>query len=168
MLIRTEIGVDAAGIDALLRRCFSTAAEAGLVRQLREDGLLTLGMVAVDDDGQVLGYVAYSPVSINGVDQNWVGLAPLAVDGSVRGQGIGTQLVRESLDSLNEFGYGAVVVLGDANWYQRLGFEPARHHRLRSRWPNSESALLVCKLADGAFDDAEGHVEYAAPFNLPD
>ncbi|MDQ1212497.1 putative N-acetyltransferase YhbS [Pantoea anthophila] len=43
MLIRSEIGVDAAGIDTLLRRCFTSPAEAELTQSLREDGLLTLG-----------------------------------------------------------------------------------------------------------------------------
>ncbi|HAI04613.1 MAG TPA: GNAT family N-acetyltransferase, partial [Pantoea sp.] len=85
MLIRTEIGVDAAGIDSLLRRCFSTSAEAELTQALREDGLLTLGVVATDEEGQVLGYAAFSPVSVQGDDRNWVGLAPLAVDESLRG-----------------------------------------------------------------------------------
>jgi len=75
MLIRSEIGIDAASIDSLLRRSFPTSAEAELVQQLREDGLLTLGVVATDDDGQVLGYAAFSPVTLNNEDRQWVGLA---------------------------------------------------------------------------------------------
>ena len=62
MLIRVEIGIDAPGIDALLRRTFGRDAEAQLVHDLREDGLITLGVVATDDEGQVIGYVAFSPV----------------------------------------------------------------------------------------------------------
>ena len=46
MLIRVEIGIDAPGIDALLRRTFGGDAEAQLVHSLREDGLITLGVVA--------------------------------------------------------------------------------------------------------------------------
>ncbi len=42
----------------------------------------------------------------------WVGMAPLAVDEKYRGQGLARQLVYEGLDSLNEFGYAAVVTLG--------------------------------------------------------
>ena len=57
MLIRVEIGIDAPGIDALLRRTFGRDAEAQLVHDLREDGLITLGVVATDDEGQVIGYV---------------------------------------------------------------------------------------------------------------
>ncbi|MCE1763646.1 GNAT family N-acetyltransferase, partial [Enterobacter hormaechei] len=48
MLIRVEIPVDAMGIDRLLRQSFETSAEAELIHQLREDGLLTLGIVATD------------------------------------------------------------------------------------------------------------------------
>ncbi|WP_089528250.1 GNAT family N-acetyltransferase [Pantoea ananatis] len=165
MLIRTEIGVDAAGIDALLRRCFPTSAEAELTQALREDGLLTLGVVATDDEGQVLGYAAFSPVTMQGEDRNWVGLAPLAVDESLRGQGIAKQLVYEGLDTLNEFGYSAVVVLGDPALYNHLGFEPAARHGLHCRWSDSEAAFQVYPLADNAFDGAEGRIEYSAPFN---
>ncbi len=80
MLIRVEIGIDAPGIDALLRRAFASDAEAQLVHDLREDGLITLGLVATDDEGQVVGYVAFSPVTVQGEELQWVGMAPLAVD----------------------------------------------------------------------------------------
>ncbi len=165
MLIRTEIGVDAASIDSLLRRCFPTSAEAELVQQLREDGLLTLGVVATDDEGQVLGYAAFSPVTLKEEDRQWVGLAPLAVDESVRKQGLGKQLIYEGLDTLNEFGYAAVVVLGDPAYFGPYGFEPAARHQLHCRHEGSEAAFQVYKLADDAFTDVEGRVEFAAPFN---
>lgn len=77
MLIRVEIPIDAPGIDALLRRSFESDAEAKLVHDLREDGFLTLGLVATDDEGQVIGYVAFSPVDVQGEDLQWVGMAPL-------------------------------------------------------------------------------------------
>lgn len=165
MLIRTEIGVDAASIDSLLRRCFPTSAEAELMQQLREDGLLTLGVVATDDEGQVLGYAAFSPVTLAEEDRQWVGLAPLAVDESVRKQGLGKQLIYEGLDTLNEFGYAAVVVLGDPAYFGRYGFEPAARQGLQCKWQNSEAAFQVYKLAEDAFSGAEGRIEYSAPFN---
>lgn len=68
-------------------------------------------------------------------------LAPLAVDERYRGQGIGRQLVYEGLDSLNEFGYAAVVTLGDPDLYRRFGFEPAARFDLRCRWPDSAEAF---------------------------
>ncbi len=165
MLIRTEIGVDAAGIDRLLRRCFATGTEADLVHQLREDAQLTLGVVATDDAGQVLGYAAFSPVIMQGEDRGWVGLAPLAVDERWRNQGIGRQLIFEGLDTLNEFGYAAVVVVGDPAWYSRLGFMPAAPHQLHCKWADTEANFQVYKLADNAFDGITGDVEYSEHFN---
>ena len=147
MLIRVEIGIDAPGIDALLRRTFGRDAEAQLVHDLREDGLITLGVVATDDEGQVIGYVAFSPVAVEGEELQWVGLAPLAVDEHYRGQGIGRQLVYEGLDSLNEFGYAAA------------------RFDLRCRWPDSAEAFQGHRLADDALEGVHGQVEYSDHFN---
>lgn len=133
MLIRVEIPIDAPGIDALLRRSFESDAEAKLVHSLREDGFLTLGLVATDDEGQVVGYVAFSPVDVQGEDLQWVGMAPLAVDENYRGQGLARQLVYEGLDSLNEFGYAAVVTPGRSGTVQPLWFRTGRP--LRSALP---------------------------------
>ena len=165
MLIRVEIGIDAPGIDALLRRTFKRDGEANLVRELREDGLITLGLVATDDEGHVVGYVAFSPVSIEGEELQWVGLAPLAVDEAYRGQGLARQLVYEGLDSLNEFGYAAVVTLGEPELYGRFGFERAAQYDLRCRWPGTEEAFMVHGLADDALNGVHGLVEYSDHFN---
>lgn len=53
------------------------------------------GLVATDDEGQVVGYVAFSPVIVQGEELQWVGMAPLAVDENYRGQGLARQLVYE-------------------------------------------------------------------------
>lgn len=165
MLIRVEIPVDAAGIDALLRRAFGRDDEADLVQQLREDGLLTLGIVATDDEGGVVGYAAFSPVDVAGEDRQWVGLAPLAVDESLRRQGLGEKLIYEGLDALNEFSYAAVVVLGEPAYYGRFGFKPAVAYGLQCRWPDTEAAFQVYPLAEDALLDVSGAVEYSEPFN---
>ncbi|NDL61381.1 GNAT family N-acetyltransferase [Acerihabitans arboris] len=165
MLIRVEIPVDAPGIDSLLRGAFGRGAEADLVHRLREDGLLTLGVVATDEEGGVVGYAAFSPVWIGGEDCQWVGLAPLAVEDAFRRQGIAGQLICEGLDMLNEFGYRAVVVLGDPGYYSRFGFIPAARSRLHCRWPGAEAAFQLFPLADDALEGVSGQVEYADPFN---
>ena len=161
MLIRVEIPVDAAGIDALLRRAFGRDDEADLVQQLREDGLLTLGVVATDDEGGVVGYAAFSPVDVAGEDRQWVALAPLAVDESLRRQGLAEKLVYEGLDSLNEFSYAAVVVLGDPAYYGRFGFKPAAAYGLNCRWPDTESAFQVYPRTPFRASCARGYTWYA-------
>ncbi|WP_304164253.1 GNAT family N-acetyltransferase [Lonsdalea britannica] len=165
MLIRVEIPVDAPGIDRLLRQSFPTSAQAELVQELRENGQLTLGVVATDDEGGVVGYAAFSPVSIEGEELQWVGLAPLAVDESLRKQGLGEQLVYEGLDSLNEFGYTAVVVFGDPAYFSRFGFVAASEHQLSCGRDEPSSNFQIYPLADNHFQGVSGKVEFADPFN---
>lgn len=157
--------MDAPGIDALLRQSFPQDDEAELVQQLREDGLLTLGIVATDDEGRVVGYAAFSPVEVGGEDRQWVALAPLAVEESLRRQGLGEKLVYEGLDALNEFGYAAVVVLGSPAYYSRFGFVTAARHQLTCRWPSTEEAFQIYALAEDTLVGAEGEVIFSAPFS---
>ncbi len=158
-----EIPVDAPGIDNLLRRAFQRDTEAELVHRLREDGLLTLGIVATDNEGGVVGYAAFSPVWIEGEDCQWVALAPLAVENDFRRQGIARQLVYEGLDTLNEFGYRGVVVLGDPAYYAALGFVPAVQGHLHCG--QFCAPLHIFTLAEDALAGISGRVEYADPFN---
>lgn len=165
MLIRVEIPVDAPGIDMLLRRGFQREDEANLVQDLREDGLIILGVVATDDDGMIVGYVAFSPVLIDKEDRQWVALAPLVVDESWRGQGVARQLVMESVSILNEFSYRAVVTLGDTELYGRMGFESASLYHLESRWPDGQHHFMVRILSEEACKHTGGYVEYHEHFN---
>lgn len=164
MLIRVEIPVDAAGIDQLLRNAFPPSEEAELVHRLREDGLLTLGVVATDEEGGVVGYAAFSPVYVDGEDRQCVGLAPVVVDEAHRRQGLAEKIIYEGLDSLNEFGYSAVVVLGEPAYFSRFGFQNAAEHGLHSKLPGTEASFQVYPLADGEMENCKGVVEYSAPF----
>ena len=134
------------------------------MHRLREDGLLTLGVVATDEEGGVIGYAAFSPVYVDGEDRQCVGLAPVVVDEAHRRQGLAEQIIYEGLDSLNEFGYSAVVVLGEPAYFSRFGFQNAAQQGLRSHLPGTEDSFLVYPLAGGEMENCKGVVEYSAPF----
>ncbi len=125
MLIRTEAPADIGG-RSTVENVFATEAEADLVMALRENGQRTLSLVACDDEGEIVGHVMFSPVTLEGEDLNWQGLAPLAVKEEYRRQGIGAELVKEGLSSLGELGYPACVVLGDPAYYSRLALKMPR------------------------------------------
>ncbi len=71
-----------------------------------------------------MGHLMLSPITINGMEGPWLGLAPVAVHPDWQGQGIGSDLVREGLDTALEMDWKAVVVLGDPTYYSRFGFAP--------------------------------------------
>mgnify|MGYP000132333699 CR=1 FL=1 len=164
MLIRTEAPADILAIDRLLKSVFETDAEANLVMSLRENSHLTLSLVACSDDGEVIGHLMFSPVHLNGEDNNWQGLAPLAVKSDYRKQGIGASLVKEGLESLFEFGYPACVVLGDPNYYGRFGFKAASEFDFDCEWDVPEGAFQAIELADGCFSGHSGKIQYSPEF----
>ncbi|MGI9274068.1 MAG: GNAT family N-acetyltransferase [Endozoicomonas sp.] len=92
-----------------------------IVDRLRQDGELTLSLVA-EENGEILGHVALSPVRINGEDLNWFGLGPVAVFPVMQGKGVGSKLIRAALEQLQQQGAAGFVVMGDPAYYQRFGF----------------------------------------------
>ncbi|WP_187372793.1 GNAT family N-acetyltransferase [Vibrio mimicus] len=166
MLIRTEAPADILAVDELLKTVFATEAEANLVMALRENGRRTLSLVACDDEGVIIGHVMFSPVTVDGEDLNWQGLAPLAVKEEYRRQGIGAELVKEGLSSLGELGYPACVVLGDPAYYSRFGFEDAAQYQLHCAWEVPQGAFRVVALWERELDGRRGLVEYSPEFSV--
>lgn len=126
LTIRPERAGDCATIDALLRAAFadhphSQQTEHLLVQALREDGALSLALVA-EDAGEVVGYLAASPVTIDGQAIGWLGLGPLAVLPARQKAGIGSALARACLERLRADGVAGCVLVGDPAYYARFGF----------------------------------------------
>lgn len=121
MLIRTETSHDydritEIHIAAFRTHPFSKQTEHLIVQHLRKAGALTLSLVA-EIDGTVLGHVAFSPVTIGGIDWGWFALGPIGVDPGSQGRGIGSSLVKAGLERLQELGAQGCVLVGDPGYY---------------------------------------------------
>ncbi|WP_447748274.1 GNAT family N-acetyltransferase [Pseudomonas nicosulfuronedens] len=99
----------------------SSGTEAAIVDALRTAGALSISLVATVD-GEVVGHVAFSPVTLDGADLGWYGLGPVSVRPDLHGQGIGAELIRVGLERLKALGARGCVVLGDPAYYPRFGF----------------------------------------------
>lgn len=165
MLIRTEAPADILPIDRLLKTVFDTEAEANLVMKLRENGNRTLSLVACSDEGELMGYLLFSPVTVDGQDDNWQGLAPLAVMPEYQRQGIGQALMEEAKSILAELGYPVTVVLGHSDYYPKAGFVKASDHGLNCSWPVPDEAFMVLEMIPGSLAGKSGLVEYSAEFS---
>lgn len=127
MQIRQERPGDAAFIRALTDAAFkdmpfSDQTEAKVVDALRAAGVLTLSLVATEG-GDVIGHVAFSPVTINGRAGDWYGLGPVSVWPDRQRAGVGQALIRDGLGRLRSMGAGGCVLLGAPAYYHRFGFE---------------------------------------------
>lgn len=125
--IRKEVTSDVADIRALTAAAFLNAPHTShtehlIVDALRDSGSLTVSLVA-EANGQLVGHVAISPVSISDGSQNWYGLGPISVAPEYQGMGIGSQLVRQALASLSDRGASGCVLVGNPEYYSRFGFK---------------------------------------------
>ncbi|WP_315761116.1 N-acetyltransferase [Sphingomonas sp. Y38-1Y] len=122
MDIRPAQPADVPALDTFLRQNFASAQEADLVRRLCIDGDMVLTMVAQDRD--LVGAAVFSRVAVevNGAVVPAVALAPLAVAGPWRRQGVGEALVAAGHDALARAGWMLSFVLGDPAYYGRFGY----------------------------------------------
>lgn len=127
MKIRSETPSDAAAIEAVTAAAFLEAphtshTEQFIVAALRAAGALSVSLVA-EAEGNVVGHVAVSPVTISDGTIGWYGLGPISVLPAWQGRGVGSELMRAALSALREMGAAGCVVLGEPAYYGRFGFK---------------------------------------------
>lgn len=162
--IRRETPEDIPGIRAVVEAAFRQPGEANLVDGLRRSNALTLSAVAVIGGG-VVGHVAFSPITISG-RESALALAPVAVAPDCQRQGIGTALIRWSLEECRQLGHRLVIVVGEPAYYRRFGFAPASPFDLECPFPVPPEAFMLLELSPGAAAGCHGVVHYQPEFNL--
>jgi predicted N-acetyltransferase YhbS len=106
--------------------------------------------------GEVVGTIRLWHVTAGGVPALMLG--PLAVDSRWRSHGIGARLMIEALDRAKALGHDAVLLVGDAPYYARFGFERRPVLGLRLPGPVEAERFLGLELRSGAFAEAKGLV----------
>jgi predicted N-acetyltransferase YhbS len=161
------IDESAADIEArvlLLDEAFGAARFEKTVERLREGRLPAPGLALVAKDaGKLIGSVRLWPVQAGDVPALLLG--PLAVAKAYRSRGIGRRLMGEALFRAMAAGHGAILLVGDAPYYEPFGF--ARRHTLKLSLPGpvDDARFLGFEIEDGALRGAKGLV---TPVGAPD
>lgn len=126
MIIRKETASDIDAITEVTIAAFNTLpisnhTEQFIIKALRSAGALTLSLVA-EFDGRVVGHIAFSPIMISDGAKGWYGLGPVSVSPEHQRKGIGRALINEGLSLLKGLGGRGCALVGDPNYYKRLGF----------------------------------------------
>ena len=108
-------------IEAFKDHPYSRQTEQFIIKALRNANALTLSLVA-EEDGRVVGHVAFSLVTIAGRHCDWYGLGPVSVLPKCQRRGIGKALIEEGLHRLRTSGAKGCVLVGDPGYYERFGF----------------------------------------------
>ena len=126
LYIRPEEDSDIDVIDDVIQSAFenhphSNQDEHLIVSELRNKDALSISLVA-ESEGQIVGHVAFSTVTVNKEDISWYGLGPVSVHPGYQSQGIGTALIEKGLEALQELNAQGCVLVGKPEFYNRFGF----------------------------------------------
>lgn len=150
LTIRSETPEDGADIHFVYGKAFSQESETELVEKLRNRGMLIVSLVTLSD-GQVVGHIAFSPVTVKSEDSSFqaIALGPMAVLPEYQRKGIGSQLVRTGLEECRHLGHEIVVLVGHADYYPRFGFVPARPKGIECEFEVPDKAWMLLQLREG-------------------
>jgi len=160
--IDRENAGDVVARERLLDRVMGEARFRKSSEKLRRGRLPAegLALVARDADGHVIGTVRLWNVEA-GVDADGnpvpaLLLGPLAVDCAHEGKGIGGALMRAAITEARGRGHGAVLLVGDPEYYERFGFFADKARHLLMPGPFERRRFLALELKDGWLDGAAG------------
>jgi predicted N-acetyltransferase YhbS len=170
IVVEDERPGDADARELLLDRAFGPARFRKTCQKLRAGRLPARGLSLVArfrdgiGGGEVVGTVRLWHVEAGGVAALMLG--PLAVDSRYRCHGVGTRLMEEALERAAALNHAAVLLVGDAPYYAKFGFDRSYTLGLRMPGPVDDARFLGLELAPGALAMAKGLVRPTGALDL--
>lgn len=156
--IRHERFSDIDAREALLDLAFGESRYRKSSERLREDRLPAEGLSFIASEGRrVIGTARLWNVTV-GHERQALLLGPVAVAEDCRSRGLGGALVRRAIQTARKLGYGAVILVGDPEYYNRFGFSGEKTGALWMPGPFERHRLLGRELKAGALDGARGMI----------
>jgi predicted N-acetyltransferase YhbS len=162
MMIRHERHADIDAREALLDQAFGETRYRKSSERLREDRLPADGLSFIASEGKrVIGTARLWNIACGiekSLDQPALLLGPVAVAEDCRSRGLGGALVRRAIQTARKLGYGAIVLVGDPEYYSRFGFSGEKTGALWMPGPFERRRLLGRELKAGSLDGARGMI----------
>jgi len=154
--IREEKLSDALAREALLDEAYGADRFAKTSERLREGRQPAAGLALVAvHHGRLVGTVRLWSVTA-GPARAALLLGPLAVHPEHRNRGIGATLMRRVIARARLAGHRAILLVGDAAYYERFGFTDASTGELWMPGHFQRERLLALELRSGALAGARG------------
>src|SRR5579871_356318 len=155
--IRAERTSDVVAREALLDACFGDNRHMRTCQRLRDGRAPAEGLAfSAMAEGKLVGTLRLWHVSAGGIPA--LVLGPLAVHGGFRKLGVGAALIARALAAAAARGHRAVLLLGDAAYYERFGFSAKKTAELMLPGAYEQERLLGIELVPGALDGAWGMI----------
>ena len=179
IIIRVEEPKDYRAVEELTRAAFNNPdriarskigcpMEHYMVYRLREkDGIMELNFVA-EMDGRIVGHVIYSSAHIlqpDGSTVDVLNLGPISVLPELQKMGIGSMLIRYSIQEAKMLGHGAILFFGHPEYYPRFGFVQAKSFGIADCNGENYPGFMAMELEAGYLGGVNGKFIEADIYN---
>jgi len=163
-------------IEQLLDIAFGIERRVKTSYRLREGSTPADGLSLVVRDAEVglAGSISFWPLAIGSTGTPALLLGPLVVHPKRQNLGVGLTLMREGLGLAKGLGHRFVILVGDAPYYARVGFQKLPEGQLTLPGPVDPKRFLYVELVPGALAEMRGLVlpphrfaEISVPFAVP-
>lgn len=164
--IRHEKEKDFKAVEELTREAFWDLYKPGceehlIVHKMRDIPacIQELNFVACDETDKVMGNIMYSKAKIVNNDNKEfevLCMGPLAVLPSYQKQGIGTLLIKHSIEQAKKLGYKAIIIFGDPNYYHRFGFVNAETYHIQTAEGMNFEPFMALELYENGLTGISG------------
>jgi predicted N-acetyltransferase YhbS len=179
ILVRLEEPKDYRTVEELTRAAFNNPdridrskincpMEHHMVHRLREkDGIMELNFVAEMND-RIVGHIIYSNAYILQTDGSKVDVlsfGPISVWPELQRTGMGSILMRYSIERAKELGYGAILFFGHPSYYPRFGFVEAKDFGITDCNGDNYPGFMAMELKSGYLKNVAGKFIEADIYN---
>ncbi len=137
MILRLETEKDCLETENLTREAFWNVYQPGCSEHLvlhnlrkKEAFIPKLSYLAVEKD-TIVGHIAYSKTFYGEkkeISDTVIGFGPISVHPAYQKKGVGSQLIRYTIEKAKELGYKAIIITGDHKYYHTFGFSSATQY----------------------------------------
>ena len=135
--------------------------------RLKKYYLTELDLMAIDDDGEIIGYTMFSRFHIeNKYENELLLLTPVAVKTKFQRQHISKDMLEYGFEKAKKMGFTAILVEGNPKNYNSRGFVTSSDYGIipsesvKKHLPKKE-CLMVKELVPGTLERMNGKVDYS-------
>lgn len=142
-------------VDKLDERAFGPGRFARTAYRLREGVAADASLSFVARVGTLLvGAIRMTQILVESTPALLLG--PLTVEPAFRSQGVGEALINHSLEAARAADHGLVLLIGDEEYYSRVGFLRVPRGKIVMPGPVDPDRILYSELKPGAFAATSG------------
>lgn len=173
--VRLENEKDYEEVENLTREAFWDVYQPGcdehlLAHKLRKVPAFIPDLDFVAElDGQIVGNILYSKAIVtgeSGEEHEVITFGPLSVLPQYQKMGVGSRLVKHTLELAKKLGFGAVIIFGNPAYYHRFGFVSAEKYQISTSDGGNFDAFMALDLYECALRGIAGKFHEDSVFHI--